>query len=127
MDKHISEGDEHLRLVKSVLSSTFPNISGAVSDPIAWLNERTAALEAKAPATTQLDRIERLLEALLAKSQTACLPPLAACTAHMTAAQTVSARGFFLHPSDVAAESQKTFPAPRCSGSTGTDPEASQS
>ena len=93
------------------------------TDPVCWVQENSPPVK----AMTQLDRIERLLEALLAKSQMACLPPLAACTAHTTAAQTVSERGFCLHPSGAVEESQKMFPAPRCSGSTGIGPEAIQS
>lgn len=75
MAEQISDGDDHIRLVKSVLRSTFPDVSGPALDPIAWMNERTAEIKAaepsrpwgsiparsSAPAAVQAIRIRRLV------------------------------------------------------------------
>lgn len=92
-------------------------------DPIGWLLEQQPA----APKLSQLDRVERLLMQVLAEIQTARFCPLAACTARPMAAQTTSARGFFLPQAGAAAESQTTFPVPRCNESPGKAQAGSES
>lgn len=86
------------------------------TDPIGWLQENSPPVK----ATTQLDRIEKMLIELLAQNQTANRFPLAACTERNAAAQTTSAGGFFLPPVAAVEENQKRFLEPRCSELTGT-------
>ena len=90
-------------------------------DPIGWLQENSPP----AKAMTQLDRIEKMLVELLAKTQIANRSPLSACTARNAAAQTTSVGGVFLPQAAVAEEIQRRFLEPRCSESTGTAPEGS--
>lgn len=92
-------------------------------DPIGWLLEQQTGRE----PVSQLDRVERLLMQALAEIRTARFDPLAACTARPMAAQTTSARGFFLPQAGAAEESQTTFPVPRCSESPGKAQAGSES
>lgn len=39
----LSQGDDHIRLIKSVLKATFPNVTGAVTATQAFLNSPTPA------------------------------------------------------------------------------------